>query len=364
MRARIAGLAALCCLAPLAARAAADATYLPELIARSRELHLADAPQWRRLLHYHESWFHPGAASSADAPQFFLAPNGRRDAQAELEATLASFFAPPPTEPDREPAQCAFIARHHWLAAQLAFDPQRLPPQSCPRFEAWYAELDPSGVTFVFPEAFLNNPASMFGHTLLRLDTTVRGERHDLISWAINFSGATGDDGGALYVAKGIFGFYPGYYAIGPYYEKVKEYGDWESRDIWEYRLDLSPAEIELMLMHLWELQGIRFDYYYFDENCAWQLLGPARGRAPFPAPDGALPAVGDPGGLRARGRRGGGPGRRSRLPTFGHDAAARRGASPHAAGTRARAARLGWRAGARRRRARRARRRAAARPC
>jgi len=274
LRAHRAGLALLCCLAPLAARAEANDAYLAALIARSRELRLADAPQWRRLLHYHESWFRIGATSSADAPGFFLAPTGRSDAQAELEATLASFFAPPPSEPDREPAQCAFIARHHWLAAELAFDPQRLPPRRCPRFEAWYAELDPSGITFVFPEAFLNNPASMFGHTLLRLDTAVGEGRHDLISWAINFSGATGNDGGPLYVMKGMLGFYPGYYAIGPYYEKVKEYGDWESRDIWEYRLDLSRAEIDLLLMHLWELQGIRFDYYYFDENCSWQLLG------------------------------------------------------------------------------------------
>jgi hypothetical protein len=274
LRALLALLAVLCGLAPPAARAAADDTYLAELIARSRELRLADATQWRRLLHYHESWFRPAPASSADEPAFFLAPNGNRDAQAELEATLASFFAPPPLEPGREPAQCRFIARRHWLAAQLAFDPQRLPETPCPRFAAWYAELDPSGVSFVFPEAFLNNPASMFGHTLLRLDTAAGAGRHDLIAWAINFSGATGDDGGALYVVKGMLGFYPGYYAVGPYYEKVKEYGDWESRDIWEYRLDLSRDEIERMLMHLWELQGIRFDYYYFDENCSWQLLG------------------------------------------------------------------------------------------
>jgi len=267
------GLVAFCCLAE-AALAAVDGGYLTELIERSRELRLADAPQWRRLLHYHESWFHFGAASGADTKTFFLAPTGRTDAQAELEATLASFFAEAPADTNREPAQCAFIARYHWLARELAFDATRLPPQPCPRFRAWYAELDPSGVTFVFPEAFLNNPSSMFGHTLLRLDTAALEGRHDLISWAINFAGSTGNDGGAAYVVKGLVGFYPGYYSIGPYYEKVKEYGDWESRDIWEYRLDLTRAEIELMLKHLWELQGISFDYYYFDENCSWQLLG------------------------------------------------------------------------------------------
>jgi hypothetical protein len=274
LRARLAFLVAVCSLLPEAAHSGIDRSYLAELTRRSREMRLADAPQWRRLLHYQESWFRPGAASGADTARFFLAPDGRSDPEAELEATLAAFFEPAPEGASREPAQCAFIARHHWLAGMLGFDAKRLPPQPCPRFRDWYAELAPSGVTFVFPEAFLNNPSSMFGHTLLRLDTAAGEGRHDLISWAINFAGATGGDGGAAYVVKGLLGFYPGYYSIGPYYEKVKEYGDWESRDIWEYRLDLGPAEIELMLMHLWELQGISFDYYYFDENCSWQLLG------------------------------------------------------------------------------------------
>ncbi|MFI5215166.1 MAG: DUF4105 domain-containing protein [Candidatus Limnocylindria bacterium] len=274
LRARFAVLVAIACLLPATARASVDASYLAELIERSRELRLADAPQWRRLLHYQERWFRPGSASGADTPSFFLAPSGRSDPQAELNATLAAFFRAAPEDASREPAQCAFIARRHWLDGQLGFDPARLPPQPCPRFRAWYAELDPRGVTFVFPEAFLNNPSSMFGHTLLRLDTAAGEGRHDLIAWAINFAGAAGTDGGPAYMLKGLFGFYPGYYSIGPYYEKVKEYGDWESRDIWEYRLDLRPAETRLMLMHLWELQGISFDYFYFDENCSWQLLG------------------------------------------------------------------------------------------
>jgi hypothetical protein len=274
VRARIAAFAALALAAAAPALAAPDPTYLAQLAARSRELHLADTPQWRRLLHYHESWFEPGARGGADEPRFYLAEHGRRDAQAELDATLAAFFQPAPADPAREPAACAYIARYHWLSQSLGFDPRRLPPQPCERFRAWYQELDPSGISFVFPEAFLNNPASMFGHTLLRLDTAAGAGRHDLIAWAINFAGATGDDSGPLYVAKGVFGFYAGYYSIGPYYEKVKEYGDWERRDIWEYRLALTRAEIDLLLMHLWELQGIRFDYYYFDENCSWQLLG------------------------------------------------------------------------------------------
>jgi hypothetical protein len=34
-----------------------------------------------------------------------------------------------------------------------------------------------------------------------------------------------------------------GEYSLMPYYRKVKEYGDFESRDLWEYELNLSPEE-------------------------------------------------------------------------------------------------------------------------
>ncbi|MCK5664322.1 MAG: DUF4105 domain-containing protein, partial [Thiotrichaceae bacterium] len=46
-----------------------------------------------------------------------------------------------------------------------------------------------------------------------------------------------------------------------------------EHRDIWEYRLNLSPEETRIMINHLWELKTINFDYYFFDENCSYRLL-------------------------------------------------------------------------------------------
>jgi len=35
-----------------------------------------------------------------------------------------------------------------------------------------------------------------------------------------------------------------------PYYLKVREYNDMENRDVWEYELNLSPEEIDRLLMH------------------------------------------------------------------------------------------------------------------
>jgi hypothetical protein len=249
-----------------------DPTYLAELTAAADAGALADEPQWRALLHYRRR-VGTGVVSAADSEWFFQAPDGRSDPRAELHATLARFFATAARLRDGEPAQCALRARYLWLGARLQFDPARLPPQPCTEYDAWRAGLAATGVTLIFPEAFMNNPSSMFGHTLLRIDAGAPGERQALLAYGVNFSADTGDDGGIAFAWKGILGYYPGRFGIEPYYDIITRYGDWENRDIWEYELSLSPAEIDLLLAHLWELRGAEFDYYFFDENCSYQLL-------------------------------------------------------------------------------------------
>jgi len=117
----------------------------------------------------------------------------------------------------------------------------------------------------------MNAPASMFGHTLLRVDSAYDSP---LLSYAVNYA-ATIDrtDGGIAYAFKGIFGYYPGYYSILPYYEKVREYAGMDQRDLWEYRLNLTGDEVRRMTLHVLELRDIRSDYYFLDENCSYDLL-------------------------------------------------------------------------------------------
>jgi len=72
---------------------------------------------------------------------------------------------------------------------------------------------------------------------------------------------------------KGICGLYSGYYSLMPYYQKVQEYADLDQRDLWEYELALTPADLRRMVLHIWELRGIASDYFFFDENCSYNLL-------------------------------------------------------------------------------------------
>jgi hypothetical protein len=255
--------------------------YLDELTARSRELRLHERREWHRLLHYLSKLAGPGVRSLADAPGFFLARNGKTNPQAELEATLASFFSTAEETGDSQNPQCQFIARYAWLDRELAFDPARLPPQPCKRFLAWREALNPQGVTLVFPAAYLNNPSSMYGHTLLRIDARDQDEHTRLLAYAVNYSANTRETNGITFAINGLIGTYPGTFSIMPYYLKVREYNDLENRDIWEYELNLKPEEIDRLLMHIWELGPVWFDYYFFDENCSYYLLEVLEGARP-----------------------------------------------------------------------------------
>lgn len=254
--------------------AAVDSTYLAELIAKSKQLRLAERPEWQKLLHYVPNLISPGVHGLVDSPKFYNAPDGKINPQAELEATLASFYSDIEESNEQQNPQCLFVARYAWLNEQLAFDTQRLPRQVCTRYQQWHTALNPAGLTLIFASAYLNSPSSMYGHPLIRVDATDQDERTRLLAYAITFAANTNETNGIAFAVNGLFGGYPGMFSILPYYLKVREYSDLENRDIWEYQLNLSPDEIDRVLRHAWELGPSYFQYYFFDENCAYHLLG------------------------------------------------------------------------------------------
>ena len=226
------------------------------------------ARTWEVLLHYKPARF-GGTTSLVDDPSFFNAPDGKSNREAELFATLASFFTVTLKDGQEHP-RCQFIARYTWLKEELGIDEKQLPPADCAKFEKALAAVNPRSVVLVFPNTLLNLPSSMFGHTLLRINTQYQS---DLLSHAVNYAAITGDSLGLFYVFKGIFGFYHGRYSNLPYYEKVQEYSDLEHRDIWEYHLNLTADEAYRVFLHTWEMKDFYANYYFFDQNCSFNLL-------------------------------------------------------------------------------------------
>jgi hypothetical protein len=246
---------------------------IAELWARAERAELADHPQWHSLLHYEREWFPPRVRSRALGGDFFLSEIGERDARAELRASIEAFLDPDATVKNGEHPQCAFIARRHWLAQELDLKPGELPAVECTAYERWREGLEASGLTLIFPEGFLNSPGSMFGHTLLRIDSKGAGGDSEILGHGVDFTANSDADNPFLAVAKGVSGQYPGFFSVRPYFTLLKRYSDWENRDIWEYPLELDEDQLEFLLMHLWELRGIEFSYFFFTKNCSYELL-------------------------------------------------------------------------------------------
>jgi hypothetical protein len=220
--------------------------------------------------------------SLVDAEVFFIAPDGKSDLRAELIATLRAFHAPATGQPD-EHAQCRFPARLLFAVEKLGLQTESLPSVACPKFEDYMRRTESSAVSVIFSSYYLNNPASAFGHVFLRIEKARKSEneRADLLDYGVDFGAGVDTDNALVYAIKGITGAYPGTFRMMPYFYKVREYNDYESRDLWEYVLDLTPLERVRLTAHLWELGPTYFDYYYLSENCAYHIIAAVEAALP-----------------------------------------------------------------------------------
>lgn len=242
-------------------------------IERARGKRLSDEKAWLRLGHWREGTF--GRYSEADGVGFFFSDDGTRDPQAELEATIRAFHAPAEVFAAEDPQHplCRFPARLRFLLRAGVLEPGALPRPKCARLVSWLSLVAGDSATLVFAGPYLNNPSSMYGHTLLRIDRRGSSAGSELLGYVLNYAAIPWTENGLLYVVLGLTGGFDGRFTIIPYYMKTQEYANLEHRDLWEYRLALTPAEVETILLHAWELGNTSFDYFFLDENCSYHLL-------------------------------------------------------------------------------------------
>ncbi len=244
--------------------------------AQSEQVHLTR--EWINLGHYKK--FPWGWQSEADGLSFFLSPNGQTDPQAELEATLKGFFSTELRHFEKEKfpsqsARCQFPARWLFLSKRLSIKDSDLPPQPCTEYVEFKTRVAAKSATLIFASYNIDNPSSAFGHTLLRLNRAAHGEskRVSLLDIGVNYAANPWTTNPFLYGALGLSGFFPGTYAAMQYYYKVREYSDFDSRDLWEYNLSLNQDEVDVMVAHIWELGFTYFNYYFFTSNCSYHMV-------------------------------------------------------------------------------------------
>ena len=248
----------------VAQRAETLATSASNYVQKAKDLHLAEQVTWQRLMYAQQG------KSEVQYAGYFVLEQGGSNLDQELLRNVQALFE---TAPANQSVQCKFPARSRWLIEQLQIPQQDLAQVQCPELDEWIGQIKPYKAVLIYATDFMGNPSSMFGHTLLRLDPKDQ-KQLNLISYAVNYAATVTGSEGWSYAWKGLTGQYPGEYSLMPYYRKVKEYGDLESRDLWEYELALNEQETTFLVQHIWEMKHVQFPYYFISDNCAYRLLG------------------------------------------------------------------------------------------
>lgn len=228
----------------------------------AEQKNLASSSEWLRLGHYRKSLL--GNFESPFRGKLFISPEGINNPEAELKASIELLLSKPAE-------QCRYPARTAWLKKVLELPAEAFAP--CPELDAWKKQLGAQEIYIIFASADLNSLGSSFGHTFLRAHNPKNIQNLDLLDYGINYAASTGEDDGALFALKGLFGFYPGSYSMLPYHQKMREYTNLEGRDLWEYKLNLTPEQVDAIIDHLLELDNSYAEYFFLKDNCSRQIL-------------------------------------------------------------------------------------------
>ncbi|SFC38703.1 protein of unknown function [Marinospirillum celere] len=250
----------------LSIQAYADDKSVENLWGQAMELALYQKSTWLRLLHQDP---HGKPESKVVSSEFFLSDRGNIDPRSEME-TLIDKYELLYSQGKEQDILCKFPARFLWLSQYLDIPGYSNKQQGCERFLSWAKPDEIESISILLVSGYFGNPASTFGHSLLRVNTEEGGRLLDL---TFNFGAMVPEDElTAVYIYKGLTGRYLSGFSDGHFYSQDLVYSRTEYRDIWDYQLELDDFSARLMMAHLWEVHGNKFNYYFLTENCAYRI--------------------------------------------------------------------------------------------
>lgn len=250
-----------------------SASEIPSAISKAIQEKKHLDQQWLNALHYKKGWLF-GLSSEADSDSFFFHKDGDSNPKLEFEASMNALIAPLSGDPNKH-AQCRFPTRTK-IAKRLIPSLSSKLNIKCPEYEKFKSKISAKSASLVFSSYYLDTPASAFGHTLMRFSKykdPKEGESFELLDHAVNYSANVTTNNALIYGLMGLSGGFKGEFAFMPYFYKVREYNDYESRDIWDYHLNLTDDELDTVVSHVWEMKQTWFAYWYLTENCSYHML-------------------------------------------------------------------------------------------
>jgi hypothetical protein len=227
----------------------------------------SQAREWLKLLHYSTV----SKRSEIENDSFFLADKGHVNPLAELKATINALSTPMLNDNPNIHAQCLFPARLIFIKKHNLYP--ELPLIICDNYLKWLGESPAKSVSIIYADGYLGNPASFYGHILFKVNSGNNEFTSDLLNNSLNFGAEVPNNENPLtYILKGLVGGYQAKYTSNHFYRYNINYSEVELRDLWQYELNLSSNQKDLLIAHAWELLSSGYTYYFTNRNCAYHI--------------------------------------------------------------------------------------------
>jgi hypothetical protein len=162
---------------------------------------------------------------------------------------------------------CKYPAIYSFIQENYGID---ISFEQCTKLNGFLTKMEGQSASIVFVTSTLNTPSSYFGHVFLKINK----ENNRFFSPTISFAAEVpANTGISELIIKGISGGFRGRYHIQPFFRLYESYRVIEERGLVEYQLAFNEFEVKRLLLHLYELMTLEQDYYYFKNNCAYELM-------------------------------------------------------------------------------------------
>ncbi len=210
-----------------------------------KELYKNDV--WLYLIHFENNKSH------IDDPSFFIHKEGMRNPRLELIENVKKFLLDPSYK-CRFPARALFISKEFGIPVNF---------NRCNNLKKFLEMLEGDEIYLIHADQYPRDLSSFFGHLFLKIGSSKDG------FYMISYTADTSKGKGIFYPFKSILGFYPGYFSVTPFEEGTRKYIETQKRKLYEFKVNLSEYQKNILKKHIWELLHIKPSYYFLHGNCA-----------------------------------------------------------------------------------------------
>ncbi|MDD9919832.1 MAG: DUF4105 domain-containing protein [Alphaproteobacteria bacterium] len=229
--------------------------------------------QWLTLNHYKHTW-RGNYQNEINNEDYFLAVTGQIDPYEEYLA-FVNVLQRYRTDKNKEDAAtiCRFPARTTLLIPHLKWFKKKHRPK-CKEFNKLNNLKKIKSISLLFASGYFDSPSSYFGHALLKFNYTDDVLNQKALDASLNYGAdVTDSEGSPFYILNGLTGGYQANYKRNNNFIHSHHYTNTQIRDLWEYKLSLTPAQIRYIVEHSWELRNAQFSYYFLNDNCAHRII-------------------------------------------------------------------------------------------